>query len=151
MRTLSNQILPLSTPLRPIFSPSSSIFHAGDQPAVLVAEGHDKGMDAVFLVADDQLGEHRSDPAVARGIADVLLVRPRRRGVDHELLRIGVIGRGRLKLPYVGAVRALGHREAAGQLERGGRLQVSLVMATGPQLMDRAAPQAELDAELDQQ
>src|SRR5205823_2604431 len=57
----------------------------------------------------------------------------------------------RLQLLHVRAVSGLCHREAPGQLERGRRLQVALVVARRPQLLDGAAPQPELDSDLDQQ
>jgi hypothetical protein len=118
---------------------------------VLVAERDDERVHAVALAADDQLREHGGDPPVIGRVADVLLARAVGGSVDHEFLAARVIRRRRLQLLDVGAVRGLGHREAAGELERRGRLQVALVMGAGAQLLDGAAPQAELDPELDQQ
>jgi hypothetical protein len=48
-------------------------------------------------------------------------------------------------------VTSLGHREAAGQLERRDPAQVALVVALRAELLDRPAGQPELDTELDQQ
>ena len=108
-------------------------------------------MDAVVVLIDDQLREHRRHAAVAGGVADVLLAALAVRGVDDELGALRVIRRGGLQLLDVRAVARLGHGKAAGQLERRRRLQVALVVQARPELLDRATPQPELDPELDQQ
>ena len=108
-------------------------------------------MDAARLAAADQLREDDRQPAVAGGVADVVLARARRGRVDDELLRGRVVGRGGLQRLHVRAVVALAHREAAGQLEPRDRGQVALVVAHRPEVQDGAAEQAELDAALHQQ
>jgi hypothetical protein len=106
-------------------------------------------VDAALLAAHDQLGEHGGHPAVARRVAD-----PRLGGivigrVDDEL---AVLVRGRrAQVLDVGSVALLGHREAAGQLERGDVGQVALVVALRAEVQDGAAEQAEVDADLDEQ
>ncbi len=104
-----------------------------------------------MFTTHDQLGEDGGEPAVAGRVADVLLVSVVVRGVDDELARVGVVGGGGAQLLDVRAVAGLGHGKAAGDLEGGRGAQVALVVAFGAELLDRAAPQAELDAELDQQ
>ena len=42
---------------------------------IVVAQRNDKGMHAMVVFADDELGEDRGDRAVGGGVADVLLAR----------------------------------------------------------------------------
>ena len=125
--------------------------HAVDDVALLVPQGNEQGVDPLALAADDQLREDRGHPPVAGGVADVVLAVLLARRVDHELPRVGVVGRRGPHLLDVGAVAALAHREAARQLERGDLRQVPLVVLAGAEVEDRAAEEAELHADLDEQ
>ncbi len=82
--------------------------------------------------ADDQPGEHGGHEAVDGRVADVLLVRLVGRRIDRELVRLRVVGRRRLPVLHIGAVGGHGHREAAGELERGDLAQEALVVARWP-------------------
>lgn len=124
--------------------------HAGQGPAVAVAQRHEEGVHAGLLVAGDQLGEHDRHPAVPRGVADVLLAGLRVRGVDDELARLPVVGRGGVQVLDVRAVPGLGHREAAEQLAVDDLAEVLLVVPLGAEHLNRAAEQAPLHAGLDQ-
>ena len=125
--------------------------HARHQLAAGVAQRDEQGVDAARLAAADELREHDRQPAVAGGVADVVLARARRRRVDDELLGGRVVGRGRLERLHVRAVVALAHREAAGELEPRDRGEVALVVAHRAEVQHGAAEQAELDAALHQQ
>ena len=63
---------------------------------------------------------------------------------------VGVVRRRGAEGLDVGAVAGLGHREAAHQLAGDEPGEVGLVVALGAELEDRAAEEAELDADLDQ-
>jgi hypothetical protein len=79
---------------------------AGDD-ALGVAQLHDKGLDAVLLAVDDELGK---DGAVGRGrgrAADPPLGRVQVRGVDDELVALRVERRRRLDASDVGAMGEL--------------------------------------------
>ncbi len=119
--------------------------------ALLVADRHQQGVQAVFLAVGDQLREHDRETAVAGRVADVVLACGLVRGVHHELLRGRVVGSGRAQPLHVGAVTGLGHREAAGQAEVHDRRQVAVVVGLGAERLDRAAEQAPLDPGLDGQ
>ena len=142
---------PLSTPLRPSFGPQSSMRMPSERLAGLVAQRHEQRVHAALLALCGQLGEHDRQPAVARGVADVVLARVVVGRVDDELLGLGVIGRRRAERLDVGAVAGLGHGEAAGKVQRGDVAQVALVVGLGAEMEDRAAEQAELHAALDEQ
>ncbi len=124
---------------------------AGERLAVLGAQRDEQRVHAALLAADDQLGEHGGHAAVARGVADPRLVRRVLGRVDLELAGLGVVGRRGAQVLDVGAVALLGHREAAGQLQRGDVGQVALVVLLRAEVLDGAAEQAELHAELDEQ
>ena len=99
-----------------------------------------------------ELGEDGGHPAVARGVADVVLAGGVVGRVDDELLGLGVVGRGRPQRLHVGAVAGLGHREAAGQLERAmSRAGSARGGCSVPEVQHGAAEQAPLHAGLDQQ
>ena len=108
-------------------------------------------MHAVGLAVDDQLGEHGRDLSVAGGVTDVVLGGIVVGRVDQELVGVRVVRGCRPELLDVRAVTRLGHRKAAGKLQRGSCLQVALVVMPGPELEDGATPQPELNAELDEQ
>ena len=107
-------------------------------------------MHAVLLLADDELGEDRCEPGIARGTTDVVLAGGGRRGVDDQLVGRGVVGRGGEDRLHVGAVAGLGHREAPGQRQVGHAGQVLAVVALGAEVGDGPTEEAELHARLDE-
>jgi hypothetical protein len=122
---------------------------AGKVLAVLVADRHQEAVHAIRLAAGDELGEHRRHRGVLPGVADVVLARPRSRGVDDELLR-GRVERGRgLEILHVAAVAGLRHGEAADEVEVDQVAHVGVVVVLGAEVLDRAAEEAPLDAGLD--
>ena len=126
--------------------------HAGQVVALVVADRHHEAVHAVaFAVRGDQLRENGCHPGGFGGTADVVLARGAGGGVDDELLRRRVVGRGGLQGLHVAAVAGLGHREAAEQVEVDDLLYVRLVMALGAEVLDGAAEQAPLHAGLDHQ
>ncbi len=68
--------------------PQSSIRDAGQRFSGVVAERHQSACTPWPLAAGHQLGEHDGDPAVARGVADVVLAGRVVRGGDDELARL---------------------------------------------------------------
>jgi hypothetical protein len=92
---------------------------------VLVAQGDDEHMNAVALTSDLELREDRRHPPVARGVADVLLAGLVIRRIDHKLVVLAVVGRGRPEVLDIRSVAGLGDREAAGQLQGGDRPEVA--------------------------
>ncbi len=85
--------------------------------AVGVADRDDERVHSLGLARDVELGEHGGHPAVPGGVADPVLARVLVGRVDDELLRGGVIARLRADAADVGAVTALAHGEAAGQVD----------------------------------
>ena len=83
------------------------------QTAAVVSDWDDKGMHAMRFASDLELGEDDRHPPVHRGVADVVLARTIVRGVDDELLGLGVIRRRRSDRLHVRSVPRLGHGEAA--------------------------------------
>ena len=60
----------------------------GERRAVVGADRDQQRVHAARLAADDQLAEHRRQPPVAGGIADVVLARRLGGALDHELPKI---------------------------------------------------------------
>ena len=131
--------------------------HARHRVAVFVADGHEDAVHAVGLgrivvgvggaARGVQLREHRRHAAVAGGVADVRLLRRGAGGVDDELVGLRVVRRGGLQVLHVGPVAALGHGEAAEQVQVDDlRHQVHVALAA--QSLDGAAEQAPLHAGL---
>ena len=89
---------------------------------------------AAIAVRGDQLGEDDGRTAVLGGVADVVLHRGIGGGVDDELVGLRVEGGGGFQGLHVGAVAALGHSEAAWQLQAGGFLD-PLEVAFGAELI----------------
>jgi len=144
-------LLPLATTYAIHFAQRELI---ADLHRMLLAEErdeHEQRVHAVVLAAHRQLREHHGQPPVAGGVADVVLARVLARGGDDELLRGQVVGGHGAEGLDVGAVPGLGHREAAGQVDGGQRRQVLLVVLLGAEAVHRAAEQAELHADLDEQ
>ena len=148
-RTSSNQMRPLSTPLRPILGPQSSMRTPSSDPAAL-ADRHDEGVHAVPLAADLELGEDDGQLGVRGRVADVVLAARVVGGRDDELLRRGVVRRDGAERLHVGAVAGLGHREAAHRAAGDEVGEVGVVVGLRAELEDRAAEEAELHADLDQ-
>jgi hypothetical protein len=105
---------------------------------------------AVALPVDLELGEDHRELGVGGGVADVVLAARLVGGGDHELLGRGVVRRHRAEGLHVGAVPALGHREAAHRAAGHEVGEVGVVVVLRAELEDRAAEQAELDADLHQ-
>ena len=122
---------------------------AGGWGVLVGADPHEGDVNALVLTVDDELPEDGGPAAVPGRVADVGLVGGGGRGVHFELVGVGQVGDRRLQALDVGAVAALGHREAAGQgpLHRPG--QEGLMVPLGAQVGDRAAEQAVLDSGLD--
>ena len=122
---------------------------AVEHPAVL-ADRDDEGVHAVPLAADLELGEHDGQLGVGRRVADVVLAARVVGRRDHELLRLGVVRRHGAERLHVGAVAALGHREAAHRAAADEVGEVRVVVVLRAELQDRAAEEAELHAHLHQ-
>jgi hypothetical protein len=120
-------------------------------PAVRVADGHQPGVHPVGPPAADQLGEHHRQPAVAGGVADVVLARAIVRGVQVEGLGGRVVGRGGAQVLHVGAVAGLGHGEAARHGHRDDVGDERGVVALGAQRLHGPAEQTPLHARLHHQ
>ncbi len=122
---------------------------AGHDPAA-GPERHEERVHALGRAVHLQLGEDDGQFGVAGGVADVVLARPVVGGGEDELLSPGVVpGDGAERLD-VGAVAALGHREAAHQAPGDQVRQMGRVVALGAQVQDRAAEEPELHAALHQ-
>ena len=102
------------------------------------------------LAADLELGEHDGQLGVGRRVADVVLAARVVGRRDHELLRLGVVRRHGAERLHVGAVAALGHREAAHRAATDEVGEVRVVVVLRAELQDRAAEEAELHAHLHQ-
>ncbi|MBG9885621.1 hypothetical protein ABE10_03270, partial [Bacillus toyonensis] len=84
---------------------------------VLAAERDVEAVHSVVHALGDELREDGGGGGVQRRVAQVLLRRRAERRVDHELLGLGVIGRGGADRRDVRAMADLGHREGAGDRE----------------------------------
>ena len=151
---------PVVDPVQPFLRPAILDAHAGEDPAALVPDGDQEGVNAVVVedggrgvvgmvvwlprgvlttARNAQPGEYGGHAPVQRGVADVVLARVLVRGGDHELGRRGVVGGGRAEVADIGAVPGLGHRVAAGKFQRGDPRQVEAVVLLRPKLRDAAA------------
>ena len=116
----------------------------------VLADRDDEGVHAVALAVDLELGEDRRELGVGGGVADVVLAARVVGSRDHELLGRGVVRRHGAERLHVGAVAALGHREAAHRAAADEVGEVGVVVGLRAELEDRAAEEAELHADLDQ-
>ena len=114
------------------------------------ADRDDEGVHAVPLAVDLELGEHRGELGVGGGVADVVLAARVVGSRDDELLGRGVVRRDGAEGLHVGAVAALGHREAAHRATGHEVGEVRVVVGLRAELEDRAAEEAELHADLHQ-
>ena len=120
-------------------------------PAVDVADGHQPGVHAVGPPVAEQLREHHRHPAVASGVADVVLAGAGVRGVQVEGLGGRVVGGRGAQVLHVGAVAGLGHGEAAGDGHGDDVGHQRGVVALGAQCLHGPAEQSPLDPGLDHQ
>ena len=131
--------------------------HPRHRVAVLVADGDQDAVHAVGFgrivvgvggaARGVQLREHRRHAAVAGGVADVRLLRRGAGGVDDELVGLRVVRRGGLQVLHVGPVAALGHGEAAEQVQVDD-LRHQVHVAVAAERLDGAAEQPPLHARL---
>ncbi len=124
---------------------------AGQERTGCVADRHVERVHAVVHALRDQLREHDGRDAVLRRVAEVFLPRRPERGVDDELVGVGVEGRRCADAGDIRAVADLGHRERAGNLQAHDVGEPRVVVRLGPQVQDGGAEQAPLHSALDLQ
>ncbi len=109
---------------------------AGQEVAVLVADGRVEAVHTVVDAVCNELGEHRRRFAVEARVAEVLLPRPAERGVDDELPGLGIVGCRCRDGGDIRPVARLGHREGAGNLEAHDVGQERVVVVLGAELQN---------------
>ena len=150
-RTDSNHSRPLSMPLRPSFSPLSSMRTPGHGAPSSSRIGTTTAWTPWCCPATTSCANTDREAAVECSVADVLLVGAVVGREDDELTGIMIVGRRRLETSHVGAVAELGHGEAAEQFSATGFAQIAIVVRLRPKGADGAAEEPELYAELDDQ
>ena len=108
-------------------------------------------MHALGFAGDVELREDRCHPCVPRGVADPVLASRVVRGVEDELVGLGVVPGLGADGTDVRAVSRLAHGEATRQIQRPDIAQVGGVVLVGAQSVNRATEEPELHAHLHEQ